>query len=296
MNALQENDYVRIVGNVRNPAFLNKIGVLIEKREWYPGWLVKILEGQSQEQYVLVKEKNLVFESREELPNLRWNRRLAAIPQYRPHQTGRERVETRIIIRQGMTPGEVTYPTSASFAMLNLDGVDVSADEYFNSMTGDDTKKQLLNELGMEIITNGNIRSFATSSAAQASRSFLSESIAAKNNGSLMLAIAKISAAISTWKGFAPVQLYANRSELSRLMSEADSEETDHWKFQALRDADKVIQEQPGWSRGHSRRGNALATLGRYMRAVRAYDKALEINPDNPPVTAARQAMMQKLS
>ena len=97
-------------------------------------------------------------------------------------------------------------------------------------------------------------------------------------------------------KGFAPVQLYANRSELSRLMSEADSEESDHWKFQALRDADKVINEQPGWSRGYSRRGNALATLGRNLRAVRAYDKALEIDPDNSTVAAARQATMQKLS
>jgi tetratricopeptide (TPR) repeat protein len=296
MNPLQENDYVRIVGDLQNPAFRNKIGVLIEEREWYPGWLVKILEGNYQEQYVLVKEKNLVFESRERVPNLRWNRKLAAIPQYTPHQRGRERVETRIVFRQGMTPSEVTYPTSASFGMLNLDGVDVSADEYFNSMIEDGSKTQLLNELGIEIITNGNTRSFATSSAAQASRGFVRQSMAAKEKGSLMLAIEKISAAILMWKGFPPVQLYANRSELSRLMSQVDSEETDHWKFQALRDADEVIHRQPGWSRGHSRRGNALAALGRNLRAVSAYDQALEIEPNNPVVAAARQATKQKLS
>ncbi|KAL3923349.1 MAG: hypothetical protein SGPRY_004246, partial [Prymnesium sp.] len=102
--------------------------------------------------------------------------------------------------------------------------------------------------------------------------------------------------------GSVPVQLFSNRSasycELKRFE-------------EALKDADKSISMQPQvfshahsldyltshlilnileqWSRGYSRRGNALHGMGRMKDAVAAYRKALELDPENEVIASISQ-------
>jgi len=50
---------------------------------------------------------------------------------------------------------------------------------------------------------------------------------------------------------------------------------------EALADADEAIKVQPDWAKGHFRRGQCLAGLGRWAEAQRAYERALELEPAN---------------
>lgn len=49
----------------------------------------------------------------------------------------------------------------------------------------------------------------------------------------------------------------------------------------ALADADQTITLNPTWSKGYSRKGSALAYLGRHEEAIAAYEKGLELEPGN---------------
>ncbi|XP_021199233.3 stress-induced-phosphoprotein 1 [Helicoverpa armigera] len=49
----------------------------------------------------------------------------------------------------------------------------------------------------------------------------------------------------------------------------------------ALADADQTIALNPTWSKGYSRKGSALAYLGRHDEAIEAYEKGLELEPGN---------------
>ncbi|CAH0581632.1 unnamed protein product [Chrysodeixis includens] len=49
----------------------------------------------------------------------------------------------------------------------------------------------------------------------------------------------------------------------------------------ALADADQTIALNPTWSKGYSRKGSALAYLGRHEEAIAAYEKGLELEPGN---------------
>lgn len=49
----------------------------------------------------------------------------------------------------------------------------------------------------------------------------------------------------------------------------------------ALEDAEKIIQINPNWSRGYSRKGAALHGLERLDEAIESYKKGLELDPNN---------------
>ena len=61
--------------------------------------------------------------------------------------------------------------------------------------------------------------------------------------------------------------------------------------YQAAVDALKGTQHSDGFYN----KGNALANLGRYDEAVKAYDKALELDPDNADATHNREQVKQAL-
>ncbi|XP_041984318.1 stress-induced-phosphoprotein 1 [Aricia agestis] len=49
----------------------------------------------------------------------------------------------------------------------------------------------------------------------------------------------------------------------------------------ALEDANITVSLNPTWSKGYSRKGSALAFLGKYDEAIAAYEKGLELEPNN---------------
>lgn len=49
----------------------------------------------------------------------------------------------------------------------------------------------------------------------------------------------------------------------------------------ALEDANKTVSLNSTWSKGYSRKGSALAYLGKYDEAIATYEKGLELEPGN---------------
>ncbi|KAJ3644368.1 hypothetical protein Zmor_027033 [Zophobas morio] len=58
----------------------------------------------------------------------------------------------------------------------------------------------------------------------------------------------------------------------------------------ALADANKTVEIKPDWSKGYSRKGTALAYLGRLDEAIATYTKGLEVDPNNAQL---RQALKE---
>lgn len=68
---------------------------------------------------------------------------------------------------------------------------------------------------------------------------------------------------------------------------------------EAIEEADRAVQLKPGWGRGHSRRGNALHAMckrgdDRWEEARLAYQRALDIDPENAVVRRALQACVEQ--
>ncbi|XP_046417769.1 stress-induced-phosphoprotein 1 [Neodiprion fabricii] len=66
--------------------------------------------------------------------------------------------------------------------------------------------------------------------------------------------------------------LYSNRSAA---YAKAEKYE------QALEDAAKTVELKPDWVKGYSRKGSALAYLGRLDESIKAYEEGLKLDPDN---------------
>lgn len=49
----------------------------------------------------------------------------------------------------------------------------------------------------------------------------------------------------------------------------------------ALEDANTTVSLNPTWSKGYSRKGSALAYLGKYEEAIAVYEKGLQLEPTN---------------
>ena len=53
---------------------------------------------------------------------------------------------------------------------------------------------------------------------------------------------------------------------------------------QALEDAEKTVSIKPDWAKGYSRKGSALAYLGRVADSIEAYEQGLKIDPNNEQI------------
>ena len=86
----------------------------------------------------------------------------------------------------------------------------------------------------------------------------------------------------------APAELYSNRSAVLVTLGQY---------VEALADADRAISINPTWSRGHSRRGNALHAMSkkgiapRWEDARAAYQMALNLDPNNEIVKRALEGL-----
>lgn len=49
----------------------------------------------------------------------------------------------------------------------------------------------------------------------------------------------------------------------------------------SLKDAEKAIELKPEWGKAFSRKGTALAYLGRLDEAIETYEKGLQLDPNN---------------
>ena len=75
-----------------------------------------------------------------------------------------------------------------------------------------------------------------------------------------------------------PAVVYANRAACFLKLGE-------HAK--ALADADAAVAAEPGFVKGHFRRGLALHALGRWKDALPSLGRALEIEPKNKQIREA---------
>lgn len=72
--------------------------------------------------------------------------------------------------------------------------------------------------------------------------------------------------------------LYSNRSAAYASAGKYQS---------ALEDAEKTVSLKPDWAKGYSRKGSALAYLGRLDESIEAYKKGLMLDPTNAQIKAS---------
>ena len=61
--------------------------------------------------------------------------------------------------------------------------------------------------------------------------------------------------------------------------------------IEALCDADAAVKMRPKWSKGHFRKGKALAGLRRYEEAREAFSLGLQFDPGNSVSTAMERPL-----
>lgn len=63
----------------------------------------------------------------------------------------------------------------------------------------------------------------------------------------------------------------------------------------ALEDANQTVSLNPSWSKGYSRKGSALAYLGKHEEAIAAYEKGLELEPNNQQLSSGLEEVKKQV-
>lgn len=63
----------------------------------------------------------------------------------------------------------------------------------------------------------------------------------------------------------------------------------------ALEDAEKTIEIKPDWGKGYSRKGSALAYLGKLAESAQAYEEGLKHDPDNSQLKESLQEVQMQM-
>lgn len=63
----------------------------------------------------------------------------------------------------------------------------------------------------------------------------------------------------------------------------------------ALEDAEKTVEIKPDWGKGYSRKGSALAYLGRLTESAQAYEEGLMHDPDNTQLKESLQEVQMQM-
>jgi stress-induced-phosphoprotein 1 len=105
----------------------------------------------------------------------------------------------------------------------------------------------------------------------------LSQVAALKDKGNAALAANNLEEAVNHYTEAIKLDgqnhvLYSNRSAAYAKANKYDL---------ALEDANKTVEIKPDWSKGYSRKGTALAYLGRLDEAIATYEKGLQVDPNN---------------
>lgn len=100
---------------------------------------------------------------------------------------------------------------------------------------------------------------------------------ALKEKGNAALAEGKFAEAINCYTNAIKVDpknhvLFSNRSAAYAKA---------HEYIKALEDAEETVKLKPDWGKGYSRKGSALAYLGRTKEAIEAYEEGLKHDPNN---------------
>jgi len=65
--------------------------------------------------------------------------------------------------------------------------------------------------------------------------------------------------------------------------------------YESVADADKVIELQPSWAKGYSRKGLALFFLRNFDAALEAYREGLKLEPENEVLKNGYEQVMNKI-
>lgn len=63
----------------------------------------------------------------------------------------------------------------------------------------------------------------------------------------------------------------------------------------ALEDAEKTVEIKPDWGKGYSRKGSALAYLGRLQESAQAYEEGLKHDPNNSQLKESLQEVQMQM-
>ena len=114
----------------------------------------------------------------------------------------------------------------------------------------------------------------------EADTNWQAQGAAAYRTGDYASAISLFSRAIVMCGTGGTATLYSNRSAAHAAMKDYEK---------ALADADECVRLHPEWSKGYSRRGNALHGMRRLEEAKTAYEQALRLDPENGVVKRSLQ-------
>ncbi|KAK7790552.1 hypothetical protein R5R35_013068 [Gryllus longicercus] len=113
-----------------------------------------------------------------------------------------------------------------------------------------------------------------------------------KDKGNAALQAGKLDEAIQCYTS--AIQLDQNNHVLYSNRSAAFAKKGVYSR--ALEDAEKTVQLKPDWAKGYSRKGSALAYLGRFEDSIQAYEAGLRIDASNQQLKEGLQEVKSQLA